>query len=252
MGNATLSSKDFTYLPAGEYTIMAMDDWGQTVYAHFQVVADGSSSSSSTASTSGVSISSSSSTSYTVTSEPTQTATAANDSTDGLQLQLSLNTSSSSANGITVSVSVDDYNSLASINNLTAADAWPLALSGLNGPPCWPGNYPVGLAIAEGYYTSSNVTAAKFLDLVNPQAMYGCPAEFAPIVGYLFQPTNDTAAIYGFCGANQCLTEKVSVGVTADGYWSQGGALTSFPRGVYTVAAEDEWGHLVLAYFTVP
>jgi hypothetical protein len=42
-GNTTLGSKGFTYLPAGAYTIVAMDDWGQTVYAHFQVSSTGTS-----------------------------------------------------------------------------------------------------------------------------------------------------------------------------------------------------------------
>jgi hypothetical protein len=36
-GNTTLGSTGFTYLPSGAYTIVAMDDWGQTVYAHFRV-----------------------------------------------------------------------------------------------------------------------------------------------------------------------------------------------------------------------
>ena len=36
-GDASLASPAFTYLPPGEYTVVAMDDWGQTVYAHFQV-----------------------------------------------------------------------------------------------------------------------------------------------------------------------------------------------------------------------
>jgi hypothetical protein len=37
VGNSSLGSKDFKYLPSGEYTVAATDDWGQTVYAHFQV-----------------------------------------------------------------------------------------------------------------------------------------------------------------------------------------------------------------------
>jgi len=36
VGNSTLASPAFTYLPPGEYTVEAMDDWGQTAYAHFQ------------------------------------------------------------------------------------------------------------------------------------------------------------------------------------------------------------------------
>ena len=36
-GNATFSSPDFTYLPSGVYTMVAADDWNQTLYVHFQV-----------------------------------------------------------------------------------------------------------------------------------------------------------------------------------------------------------------------
>ncbi len=197
-------------------------------------------------------VSSSSSVSYSVTAEPTHTAKAVVDSANNLQLQLSLNASSSSASGIMVSVTVDERSTLATTNNLTAANEWPLTLNGLNGPPCWPGNYPVGLAIAEGHYASSNMTLAKFLDLVNPGATFGCPAGLSDIARYVFQPMNDSAMVYGSCGTGPCLTEKVSVEVTAGGYWSQnGGGFTSFPKGTYTVLAEDEWGTSAIAYFTV-
>jgi len=40
--NTTFTSHDFNYFPAGEYTIVAADDWIQTVYAHFQVNLAGS------------------------------------------------------------------------------------------------------------------------------------------------------------------------------------------------------------------
>jgi len=36
-GNGTLSSKQFAYLPSGEYTLVAADDWNQYVYAHLTV-----------------------------------------------------------------------------------------------------------------------------------------------------------------------------------------------------------------------
>jgi len=36
-GNATLSSKNFSYFPAGEYTLVATDAWNQSVYAYFNV-----------------------------------------------------------------------------------------------------------------------------------------------------------------------------------------------------------------------
>jgi hypothetical protein len=56
-----LGSKDFTYLPSGEYTIVAMDDWGQTVYAHFHVALTANTTSTA---------------SYTTSTLPTQTAAA--------------------------------------------------------------------------------------------------------------------------------------------------------------------------------
>lgn len=37
-GNLTLASKGFVYFPLGEYTIVVTDDWGQYVYATFDVV----------------------------------------------------------------------------------------------------------------------------------------------------------------------------------------------------------------------
>lgn len=36
-GNGTLSSKQFAYLPSGEYTLVAADDWNQYVYAYLTV-----------------------------------------------------------------------------------------------------------------------------------------------------------------------------------------------------------------------
>jgi hypothetical protein len=189
--------------------------------------------------------------SYTVTAEPTHTTTAVTDSTNNLQLQLSMNASSSSTIGVTVSGTVDEYNTLASQNNLTATNEWLVALNGGNGAPCWMENDPVGLAIASGHYSASNVTSAKFLDLVNPTATYACPAGLSGIHSYLFQPLNDTAAIYGSCSPNPCFTEMVSSGITVTGYWNQGGTFSNFPKGVYTVVAADEWGNSALTYFTV-
>ena len=60
----------------------------------------------------------------------------------------------------------------ASTNNVTAASDWLVALGYLDGAPCWVNGFTVGFAIAEGHYTPSNVTEAKFLDLVNPGVTY--------------------------------------------------------------------------------
>ena len=200
-----------------------------------------------------------SSVSYTVTAEPTHAATSVTDTKNHLQLRLSLN-ASSAVNGVTVSVFVDEYNLLGSTNNVTAAHNWPLTISELDGAPCWRDDWPVGFAIASGQYTSANITTAKFLDLVDPGATYNCPLflGYGHPIGFLFQPLNDTAASYGCVGVSpSCPTGSASTGRTPSswgpvtGYWNQGGAFTSFPRGVYTVFAEDEWGNSVSAYFTV-
>jgi DNA-binding transcriptional ArsR family regulator len=179
----------------------------------------------------------------TATVEQVLTTTAVTDPMDNLQLRLSLNVSSSTS-GVTVSTGVVEYNTLSSTNKVAAADERPLALNGLNGAPCWAVGYPVGVGIARGYYTSSNVTAATPLDIPppSPGVTYGCPitGEFNDAAGYLFQPMNQTATSYG-CAVSSCPTEDVGAEVI----------FTSFPRGVYTVMAEDEWGNLALAHFTI-
>jgi len=180
---------------------------------------------------------------------PTPTALA--NSANNLQLQLFLN-SSSSASGFAVSVTVDDYNTLASANNVTAANDWPVALNGLDGAICGDDGAIVGLAVAQGHYTPSNVTAAKFLDLVNPGATYNCPLYlgYANPTGFRFLPVSDMAYSYG-CDQQLCMSGGASTGLTFSGYWDQGGAFVSFPRGTYTVLGEDEWGDSAFTYFTV-
>ena len=197
--------------------------------------------------------------SSTTSGDTTQTRATVTDSIDSMELRLSLNTSSSSG-GISISVFADEYNPLVSMNNVTAANDWFVPLNYLDGAICGDDGPTVGFAIAQGHYTSSNATAAKFLDLVNPVgATYHCPLYlgYASATGFLFQPMSDMAASYG-CnpGTSECLSGSASTGASGTGaitgYWNQGGAFMSFPRGVYTVLVEDEWGNSVLAYFTVP
>jgi len=182
----------------------------------------------------------------------TDTATDVVNPANSLQLQLALNASSSSATGVGVSVFVDAYNPLSSTLNVTAANTWAVPLNGYNGVICGDDGPTVGFAIAQGHYISSNITTASFLDLVNPTVSYSCSLYFGygnPI-GFQFQSLSDMAAPYGGCG-NPCMSGTASTGGPVTGYWNQGGTFTSFPRGVYTVIAEDEWGDSVLAYFTV-
>jgi hypothetical protein len=187
----------------------------------------------------------------------TYTTTSVADVKNDLNLQLSLN-ASSSASAVMVSVTVAEYNPLASTNNVPAAVDWLVALNYLDGAPCGDDGSTVGFAIAEGYYASSNVTTAKFLDLVNPGATYNCPLYlgYGNPTGYAFRPMSDMATEYGCTETSPCLTGSASTGLTPSlwgpvtGYW-EGATFTSFARGIYTVLAEDGWDNSVLAYFAV-
>ncbi len=188
----------------------------------------------------------------TATSTPTATAT---DPTNGLELRLYLNTSSSSGTGANVSIFADVYNPSSATANVTSANGWVVPLNGTNGAPCGNSGQTVGFAMAEGYYTSSNITAAKLLDLVNASAVYMCPLYFgyASATAFLFQPMSDSGSAYGCVGVsptcyNGSATATNGLPLTVTGYY-QGDTFTRFPRGTYTVLAEDEWGALVLAYF---
>jgi hypothetical protein len=187
------------------------------------------------------------------TVQPTHTATTATNPTNGLELRLFVNTSSTTG----VSVSVDAYNPSSSTANVTSASDWIVPLTGNDGAPCGDDTYAqnptVGFAIAEGYYTPSNVTDAKLLNLVNPSVTYSCSLYlgYANPTGFLFQPMSDMAASYG-CNQQRCMTGSASTGVqNTTSSWNEGGALISLPKGNYTVLAEDQWGALALAYFRI-
>lgn len=73
----------------------------------------------------------------------------------------------------------------------------------------------------------------------------------AGIDTFVFQASSDNATIFGSCqSSGGCLTESVDASIAANGYWS-GDSFTSFPSGVYTVVAGDEWGGIAILHFTV-
>jgi len=207
--------------------------------------------SSSASRTSSGQVSSSSSTTST-RSLATYTVASATDRSEDLVLEVSVNASSMSG-GRAIGIAVEDFNILPFQNNFTASRSWQVGLGAADGAPCWTDSWPVGLAVAAGHYTSSNVSAASHLTLVDPKGQYDCPAylaTFGAAAGYSFEPSSDAAFAYG-CGASSCPTEVVASSVAVAGYWSSGGTFTTFPSGVYTVIGEDEWGRSALAYFTV-
>jgi len=168
-------------------------------------------------------------------------------SLSGLLLSVTVN-SSTLAPGHGEALTVKDTNTLSTPLNMSRAANWPF--TGLATGPCGALNQPVGLAVVEGNYDLSNVSSATPLQLYAPGA-YPCAMALAGIQSYLFQPTSDNATIYGGCTpSGDCGNETVSATVSVRGYYP-GASLTSFPAGVYTVVAGDEWGDIVVSHFVV-
>lgn len=182
------------------------------------------------------------------------TATAMNP-TNGLELRLYLSTTQTSGTEANLSISADVYNPSSAAANVTSANDWVVPLNWTNGAPCRDSGQTVGFAMAQGYYASSNITAARLYDLVNTSTTYMCPLYFGygDATGFLFQPMSDSGSAYGCIGVSPtCYNESAkatydSIPLIVAGYY-QGGAFTPFPRGTYTILAEDEWGALALAY----
>ena len=171
-------------------------------------------------------------------------------SSNSLRLTLSLD-STTYEPGQSVTIAIDETNVLPSTNNIPASDKWPLSTLGVG--PCGPMNYPFGIAIFKGNYTSSDILSATPLKLYNPTAMYDCPAILSGISAYEFQPSSDTAAIFQNSGSSPAMTESMNSEVQSTGYWvaSPSETLTNFTPGIYTVVGGDQWGALVVAHFTV-
>lgn len=170
-------------------------------------------------------------------------------SANGLMLSLSLNATTFQP-GQEISVVIDEQNTLATENNVTASYSWPL--EGLSlGNPCK--TYPMGMAIFQGYYTSSNVSSATPLRIYSPSNVTSCG--FPPAVSYYsFAPLSDIANVFIIGDLNPSLTDfKIRSEITVTGYWlnSQETTPNNFTPGVYTVVGGDEWGALAVLHFVV-
>jgi len=175
---------------------------------------------------------------------------ASSKSSDGLSLSLSLNATTYQP-GQPVTIVIDETNTLPKTNNVPTSNKWPLTALGVG--PCGPINYPFGIAVFKGNYTSLNVLSMTPLKLYNPTAMYSCPAMLSGISTYEFEPLSDSAAIFQNSGTSPVLTENMNSEIHSTGYWvtNPNETLTDFDPGVYTVVGGDEWGDLVVAHFTV-
>jgi len=162
-----------------------------------------------------------------------------------LQLRLSVDASSAPA---TFRVTVDEYNTLATANNVTVGRTFPV--TGLSLGSCGTLAYPFGVALYRGSYTAENASSAQPLQIYPAVA---CPMMIRYVTGYLFRPSSDLAVVLP-SGPNATST-LMSANVTATGEYSgvYGASSSSTPlgTGTYTVAAGDEWGSLVLVHITV-
>jgi hypothetical protein len=171
---------------------------------------------------------------------------------NGLTFRLTVNFSTASS-GVTVDAFAADYNLHASPANVTAADAWSVPIQVLQSDYCTPTDNAVGVSIAQGHYTLSNVSSAEFLIFINPAVTYTCTEQApVPVASYTFSPMGDTATASGSCGGSTCgYSTTVYDQLVASASYVHG-ALSNFTPGEYTVVAGDEWGNSLLAYFTVP
>jgi hypothetical protein len=175
-------------------------------------------------------------------------------STSGLNLSLALD-STIYQPGQPVSIIVDEINTLLKPNKVSASEKWPVA--GLSVEPCGTLNYPFGMVVFKGNYTSAGISSAIPLDLYGPYAKHSCPRILGSIASYVFQPSSDIADIFQTSESDAAITQmkmNSDVEPIPTGYWVRNDTniyFTDFIPGVYTVVAGDEWGTMVIRHFTV-
>ena len=175
---------------------------------------------------------------------------------NGLSLTLSLNSTTYQYRD-QITVTIDEKNTLAIENNISASDNWPV-FGHLGVGPCNTLNYPFGIALLQGYYDAESIASATPLEIYTLKL---CPCERV-IVSYVFQPSSDIASrctIEGdWLSPISMNTDVTLTGVcdrwipinTSTGIAYQQ-ATSNFTPGIYTLVGGDEWGTLVILYFRV-
>jgi hypothetical protein len=185
-------------------------------------------------------------------------------SASGLELMASLNTTFIQ-HGQAIQVTVEILNSLTKTNNISGASNWylndvnPNLLLGphnsdaLLGFACFT---PANFVVFNGYYGSGNLSS-----IGSPLVLYGpqitassCHKSNFDL--YMFQPQSSEANVsltsqpsYNYTINMQASSPILSNCNIAPG--TEGSCLSGFSPGVYTIAAGDEWGQVVLLHFEV-
>lgn len=164
----------------------------------------------------------------------------------GIRLVMSLNTWTVHSGGA-INYTAAVYNTRQSVNNVSSAANW--AIPDLISTATGPTDSPIAYAVLPGHYVASNITMAPSID-------YGicCTTVMGGITTYSFKAESNVASVYGDGFCNPCFTRPVSTWRLLEQYFVGVGAEAhplSFTAGTYTVVAEDEWGDIALASFTV-
>ncbi len=164
-----------------------------------------------------------------------------------LLLTVSLNTTSIQG-GKGVSIGVSMTNLLSTSNSVASATTWPL--TGLIDNSCGTTIYPMGIEVIRG--TNLSAASSSYLTLFHPGPQ-SCPNEpAAGIPSYVFKADSQWAI-----PENVPAYYPMNATLEVSGYWTWNGIDPNsaihhlFEPGIYTVAAGDEWGDVVLLHFTV-
>jgi hypothetical protein len=156
-----------------------------------------------------------------------------------------------------VQLNITEYNDATSYNNVSASSGWPV--SSLSLGPCGTLEFPFGIAVYQGHYTSQNISSATPLRIFTPNAngtaqpyQVDCPAN-PQVFSYDFAPQSDSATTsLTWAGDSSSTTYRLSASFSITGYWNSSSNFTVFGKGTYTIVAGDEWGKTAFQYFTMP
>jgi hypothetical protein len=162
------------------------------------------------------------------------------DSVDGLQLRVGLN-ATVLLPGESLQVTVSEFNTLATLNNVSQASQWPIQAELGSCPNVY--IQPFGIAVYSGHADAQNISQATQLEIfpIKP-----CPMFVRLITGYAFQPQSDLAVVLPGSGASP-LPMAANVNISMN----YSGQPQPLPPGTYTLVAADEWGAMTFLYFTV-
>jgi len=168
-------------------------------------------------------------------------------SSTGIRLDLRISASASDAGGL--NVELDVFNTLPSLNNVTAADNWPISQTALTDL----GNSRAeGFAVYQGNYGVSNFTEGLPLNLHGLGFFF---STVPPPTFYYFSPNSDNSSVNEAYSRYWLGSRAVSISDSLQGYWTGNdtapGSFNLFPPGLYTVVAMDQWGQASALQFTV-